>query len=76
MVTAVFDTHRFVKRLQETGMPIKQAEELIDIVSEIRDEAKEKLATKADLELQKREIIISTGAMLFALAGFLKFFGH
>jgi|GEM_PF-1573498 len=50
MHAATFDTHRFVKRLKETGMPENQAEEVIDIVSEVREEAKQELATKGDLK--------------------------
>ncbi len=47
MVTVGFDTHEFVKRLTEAGMPEEQAEVLARSQATLIDE---KLATKQDLE--------------------------
>ena len=46
MVSIVFDTHAFVKRLTSVGMPEEQAEALADEQARLLDE---RLATKADL---------------------------
>ena len=49
MTTATFDTHRFIRRLQEAGLPEKQAEAVADAINEAQDGAD--LATKKDLAL-------------------------
>ncbi len=52
MSTLSFDTHTFVKRLTQAGMPESQAEVLADSQAQLIDE---KLATKHDLkELEAR----------------------
>ena len=52
MSTLSFDTHTFVKRLTQAGMPEAQAEVLADSQTQLIDE---KLATKHDLkELETR----------------------
>ncbi len=52
MSTISFDTHTFVKRLTQAGMPEAQAEVLADSQSQLIDD---KLATKHDLnELEAR----------------------
>ena len=52
MSTISFDTHTFVKRLTQAGMPEAQAEVLADSQAKLIDE---KLATKHDLkELETR----------------------
>lgn len=52
MSTITFDTHTFVKRLTQAGMPEAQAEVLADSQARLIDE---KLATKHDLkELETR----------------------
>ena len=52
MSTISFDTHTFVKRLTQAGMPIAQAEVLADSQAQLIDD---RLATKYDLnELEAR----------------------
>ncbi len=53
--TATFDTHRFVKRLTETGMPEKTAEALAD--EQVRL-IQGNLATKHDIALVKHDIAL------------------
>ena len=50
MDAIAFDTHRFVKRLTEAGMPEAQAEILADEQARVIDE---RLATKQDIEALK-----------------------
>ncbi len=65
MGTISFDTHTFVKRLTQAGMPEAQAEVLADSQAKLIDE---KLATKHDLkELETRlthQLTIRLGSML------------
>ena len=52
-MSAVFDTHAFVKRLTAVGMPEEQAEALADEQAKLIDE---RLATKADIALVQADI--------------------
>lgn len=85
MNAITFDTHFHIKPLRKKGFSEQQAESVVEMVKEVREEAGNNLATKADLksaihiirlELQHLEsrLTIKMGAMLFALAGFLKYF--
>ena len=47
MASLTFDTHKYVKRLTEAGMPEKQAEVIAD---EQRSLIKDQLATKQDVK--------------------------
>ena len=50
-----FDTHRFVKRMTGTGMPLVQAEELADVLAaERKGLLNNSLATRRDVEEVKR----------------------
>ena len=48
MATITFDTHKFVRRLQEAGFEEKQAEAISETFKEASGEAE--LATKRDIE--------------------------
>jgi len=48
MATITFDTHKFVRRLQEAGFEEKQAEAISEAFKEASGEAE--LATKRDIE--------------------------
>ena len=48
MSTITFDPHKFVKRLESTGMNAQQAEALVDIFKDAADESQ--VATKRDIE--------------------------
>lgn len=76
MSAIAFDTHAFVKRLTNAGMPELQAEVLAEEQSKLIET---QLATKVDLDLLKHELTIRIGSMIMALGGILvaiKFFGH
>ena len=61
MSNVVFNTHSFVKRLTEVGMPTEQAEVLAESYATLIDE---KLATKRDL----KELALATKRDLEELA--------
>ena len=61
MSNVVFNTHSFVKRLTEVGMPAEQAEVLAESYATLIDE---KLATKRDL----KELALATKRDLEELA--------
>jgi len=81
MANVAFNTHSFVKRLTEVGMPEEQAEVLADSYATLIDE---KLATKRDLkelalatkrdlkELELRlrhDLTLRLGSMMVATVG-------
>jgi hypothetical protein len=49
MTTITFDTHKFVRKLQEAGFDEKQAEELTEAMRTAIDESE--LVTKKDFDL-------------------------
>lgn len=65
-----FDTHAFVKRLTQAGMPEQQAEVLAESQAQLIDE---KLATKQDLkglELRlKHDLTLRLGSMIVIAIG-------
>lgn len=73
MATIVFDTHKFVKKLKESGFNEVQAEALSEALKEAQQSSVENLATKTDLrELELRltgEITLLKWMMGFVLAG-------
>lgn len=54
MASITFDTHKFIRRLRESGMPEAQAKALSDAFREAQGEAE--LATKHDIDLLKRDL--------------------
>ena len=48
MTTITFDTHKFIRRLQASGMPEEQAEAIVDAFKDAQSEAE--LATRRDLK--------------------------
>ena len=76
MATVTFDTHKFIRRLRDSGMPDEQAEALADALRDVQSEAE--LATKRDiqdLETRIREVelhlTIKIGGMLVIAVGVL-----
>jgi hypothetical protein len=61
-----FDTHAFVKRLTQAGMPEAQAEVLADSQTKLIDE---KLATKQDLKELELRLTIRLGSMVVIAIG-------
>ena len=49
MTAITFDTHFFIKKLTSQGMPEKQAEAVIDVIREAKEQDMNVVATKADL---------------------------
>jgi hypothetical protein len=80
-MTIAFDTHKFVRRLQEAGIPEHEAEAIVDAFRDAQGEAE--LATKTDigdlrhdLELLRRDmrelesrLVIRLGAMVVLAVG-------
>ena len=54
---AAFDTHSLVKKLIHEGFKEHQAEAIIDVVRDARDFDLDKLATKADIQEVRKEIL-------------------
>jgi len=79
MSTLVMDTHAFVKRLTEAGMPTRQAEVLAEEqVRLIEAELVTRSYLDAQLHALELRLQLRIGAMIFALGGVLlaaKFFG-
>lgn len=63
MSTLTFDTHKFVKRLTEAGMPLNQAEILAEEQTRLIDE---RLATKDDLEKLELRLTMKLGTLTVA----------
>lgn len=69
MATAlVFDTLAYAKKLESVGFTDKQAEVQAEALAAM---VNENLATKYDIELLKRDIIIKLGSMIAASVGIL-----
>lgn len=66
MSTLTFDTHKFIKRLTEAGMPLNQAEVLADEQTKLIDE---RLATKDDLKMMELRLTMKLGALIAAGIG-------
>ncbi|MFM8341615.1 MAG: coiled-coil domain-containing protein [Methylomonas sp.] len=80
MATITFDTHKFVRKLQDAGFNEKQAEGLTEAMRSAIDESE--LATKKDLQIELAPIKADfnlvkwiLGALIaIAIAGFSKQF--
>ncbi len=66
MSTLTFDTHKFIKRLTEAGMPLGQAEILADEQTKLIDE---RLATKDDLKMMELRLTMKLGTLIAAGIG-------
>ena len=56
MSAITFDTHKFIRRLKDSGLPEAQAEAIADAVREAQGEAE--LATKQDIAVLKQDIAL------------------
>ena len=61
MSTLTFDTHKFIKRLTEAGMPLGQAEALAEEQAKPIDE---RLATKDDLKMMELRLTMKLGTLI------------
>ena len=66
MSALIFDTHKFIKRLTEAGMPLGQAEVLAEEQAKLIDE---RLATKDDLKMMELRLTMKMGALIAAGIG-------
>ena len=55
MATVIFDTHKFVRKLKESGFDEKQAESLSEAMRAAIDESE--LVTKKDMQIELAPII-------------------
>jgi len=62
MSTITFDTHKFIRRLRESGIAESQAEAIADAFKEAHTEAE--VATKIDLRELEYRLVIKLGAMI------------
>lgn len=69
MATITFDTHKFVRKLKESGLPEGQAEAIADAFKEAQGEAE--LATKRDIEDLRRDMREMEQRMVIKLGGLI-----
>ncbi len=67
MTSITLDTHKFVRRLKESGFTEEQAEAVADAFKEAQGEAE--LATKQDLRELEYRLIIKLGGMMVVAVG-------
>ncbi|HYE35218.1 coiled-coil domain-containing protein [Methylocaldum sp.] len=67
MTSITFDTHKFVRRLKESGFTEEQAEAMADAFKEAQGEAE--LATKQDLRELEYRLTSKPGGMMIAAVG-------
>jgi hypothetical protein len=73
MSSLTFDKLVYFQRLKDSGVPEEQAR----AQTEALDEAlRETVATKHDLEILKRDILMGVGVMLIGLGTFLASIGY
>ncbi len=71
MATITFDTHKFIRKLKDSGMPEAQAEAIADAFKDAQSEAE--LATKRDIDELRRDmremeqrLTVKLGGMMMA----------
>lgn len=64
MASITFDTHKFIRTIQASGIPEVQAEAIAAAFRDAHFEAE--LATKTDLRELEYRLIIKLGAMMMA----------
>jgi len=67
MATITFDTHKFIRRLRDSGISEEQAEAIADALREAHLEAE--VATKSDLRELEYRLFIKLGAMIVVAVG-------
>lgn len=70
LITTV-DTLQFSERLQKAGLERKIANELAEAINEVQGQSIENLATKQDLEILKKDLIIKLGSLIAAGVGII-----
>ena len=69
MTTVTFDTHKFIRKLRESGMPDAKAEAVADSFREAQGGAD--LAAKPDLRELELRLTMKIGGMLVIAVGVL-----
>lgn len=69
MSSVTFDTHKFIRKLREPGMPDAQAEAVVDAFREAQGKAD--VSTKSDLRELELRLTIKIGGMLVIAVGVL-----
>ena len=67
MTATTFDTHKFVRRLKEAGLPEMQAEAIADAFRDAQGEAD--LVTKVDLRELEYRLTIKLGSLIALAIG-------
>lgn len=67
MTATTFDTHKFVRKLKEAGLPEMQAEAIADAFRDAQGEAD--LATKVDLRELEYRLTIKLGSLIALAIG-------
>lgn len=66
-----FDKLKFVKKLQESGQDVAQAEALADAIDEALEQSQSTLATKVDLQLEMAKLKNELTAEMYKMAGLI-----
>ncbi len=69
MAAVMFDTHKFVRKLKESGFDEKQAEGIADAFKDASGEAE--LVTKKDLKIELAPIVADINLMKWMLGAIL-----
>ncbi len=69
MTSITFDTHKFIRKLKEAGLPESQAEAIADAFKEAQGEAE--LATRRDIEDLRRDMREMEQRMVIKLGGLI-----
>ena len=56
-IMQTFDTHKFIKKIQSTGLKEDQAEAIVDILKESRSFDLDRLATKDQLQNVEEKLV-------------------
>jgi hypothetical protein len=67
LAIVTFDTHKFIRRLRDSGISEEQAEAIADAFREAHLEAE--VATKSDLRELEYRLVIKLGAMIVVAVG-------
>lgn len=66
-MTVLVDTLKAKKKLLQAGFTDKKAEGIVEVFSETSDE----VATKHDLELLRKDMLLGVGGMIVAAVGII-----
>ncbi|WP_321120030.1 hypothetical protein [Actinobacillus porcinus] len=70
-MTLRFDKLKFVKKLQESGQDVAQAEALANAIDEALEQSQSPLATKVDLQLEIAKLKNELTTEMYKMAGLI-----